>query len=49
MLTRDESGRLKVIRPDRVMTRNDEWVVIDYKLAKYDEEHVVQVQGYLHA
>lgn len=49
MLTRDDSGKLKVIRPDRVMTRNDEWVVIDYKLAKYDEEHVVQVQGYLHA
>ena len=49
ILTRDESGRLKVIRPDRVMTRGGEWVVIDYKLAKYDAEHVEQVQGYLHA
>ncbi len=34
-------------RPDRVMTRNDEAVVLDYKFGKEDKDHIEQVEAYV--
>ena len=34
-------------RPDRVMVDGDELVVVDFKFAKQDEEHLQQVRGYM--
>ena len=34
-------------RPDRVMTRNNEAVVIDYKFGKEEREHIVQIEQYI--
>ena len=47
VLKRDAEGRLRVVRPDRVARRGEDWLVIDYKLARYREEHVEQVKEYL--
>ncbi|MBR1652964.1 MAG: UvrD-helicase domain-containing protein [Alloprevotella sp.] len=53
LLTRTESGKLKTLRPDRVMERTTEGkletVVVDYKFARPDEEHVRQVRRYMEA
>ena len=34
-------------RPDRVMIKNNELIVVDYKTGKRSENHLVQVKGYL--
>ena len=34
-------------RPDRVMIKNNELIVVDYKTGKRSESHFIQVQGYL--
>ena len=34
-------------RPDRVMIKNNELIVIDYKTGKRSENHFIQVKGYL--
>lgn len=47
ILSRDTEGRLLVRRPDRVMVRNDETVVVDFKFGKQREEHNTQVREYL--
>ena len=47
ILSRDTEGRLRVRRPDRVMVRNDETVVVDFKFGKQREEHNTQVREYL--
>ncbi len=47
MLTRGADGQVEVKRPDRVMLHPDETVVVDYKYAKFDPEHLTQVSRYL--
>ena len=48
LLTTDpETGETIQRRPDRVMVDGDELVVVDFKFAKYDEEHRQQVRGYM--
>ena len=42
----DEKG-LQQRRPDRVMLRGDEMVVVDFKFGKPKESHRKQVQGYI--
>ena len=34
-------------RPDRVMTRNDEAVVLDYKFGREDNNHIKQIEEYI--
>jgi ATP-dependent exoDNAse (exonuclease V) beta subunit len=34
-------------RPDRVMIKNNELIVVDYKTGKRSESHFIQVRGYL--
>ena len=42
-----EDGTLHTRRPDRVMMRDDEVVVLDFKFGKPDRKYARQVQGYL--
>jgi len=43
----DASGKVKKERPDRVLRRNKQIVVIDYKFANPVDEHVMQVRDYM--
>ena len=47
ILSRDAGDRLLVRRPDRVMVRGNETVVVDFKFGKPREEHDAQVREYL--
>ena len=48
LLTTDpDTGETIQRRPDRVMVDDDELVVVDFKFAKYDEEHRQQVRDYM--
>ena len=47
ILSRDTGDRLLVRRPDRVMVRDNETVVVDFKFGKPREEHDAQVREYL--
>lgn len=47
ILSRDVDGRLLVRRPDRVMVRPDETVVVDFKFGKPAREHIEQVVCYM--
>jgi hypothetical protein len=47
ILSRDESGQLMEIRPDRVMTDFQNTIVIDYKFGKPHHHHREQVQVYM--
>lgn len=47
ILSRDESGQLMEIRPDRVMTDYQNTIVIDYKFGKPNHHHRKQVQVYM--
>jgi len=49
ILLHDEQGNLVQCRPDRVMERNGETVVIDYKTGKYLKKHNKQVSDYMKA
>ncbi len=40
-------GRLKQQRPDRVMMRGNDVVIIDYKFGKPSRKHLTQVRGYM--
>lgn len=42
-----ENGELHTRRPDRVMMRNGEIVVIDFKFGKPNKKYNKQVQGYM--
>lgn len=42
-----ENGELRTRRPDRVMMRNGEIVVIDFKFGKPNKKYNKQVQGYM--
>lgn len=46
ILSRTADGQLRVRRPDRVMTRPDETVVVDFKFGRPLEEHATQVREY---
>lgn len=46
ILSRRSDGTLAVHRPDRVMTRGDETVVVDFKFGKCHERYVTQVRDY---
>lgn len=48
ILTVDEqSGEVKTYRPDRVMVNGTEMIVVDFKFAAQQPEHVSQVKGYM--
>lgn len=49
ILRHDEHGCLEQCRPDRVMMRKDETVVIDYKTGDYQKSYDKQVRGYITA
>jgi len=49
ILQHDEQGNLVQCRPDRVMERNGETVVIDYKTGKYLKKYNKQVGDYMKA
>lgn len=42
-----ENGELRARRPDRVMMRNGEIVVVDFKFGKPNKKYNMQVQGYM--
>lgn len=42
-----ENGELRTRRPDRVMMRNGEIVVVDFKFGKPNKKYNKQVQGYM--
>ena len=46
ILSRDTNGVLAVHRPDRVMTRNNETIVVDFKFGKRRDIYVSQVRNY---
>jgi len=48
LLQKNEAGELQLLRPDRVMKRGNEIVVVDYKTGKYRSEYDEQVRGYIH-
>lgn len=45
---RDVAGVLHEQRPDRVMRKGNELVVLDYKFGTFKDEYIKQVQGYMH-
>lgn len=47
ILFRDSSGMLGHCRPDRVMIRNGETIVVDFKFGKAREEYTQQVHSYM--
>ncbi len=47
ILSRTSDGRLLTRRPDRVMVRGDETVVVDFKFGRPRDEHADQVRQYL--
>ena len=47
ILSRGADGRLLVRRPDRVMVRPEETVVVDFKFGKPSREHAEQVASYM--
>lgn len=49
ILSQDAEGRLVERRPDRVMMRGDETVVVDYKFGNFHERYLDQVRGYMAA
>lgn len=42
-----ENGELQTRRPDRIMMRDDEIVVVDFKFGKPNKKYSKQVQGYM--
>ena len=48
ILTRDEGGSVRKPRPDRVMMRGDETVVVDFKFGTCRPHYAEQVRGYMH-
>ena len=48
LLCRLPSGQIKTLRPDRVMTKANRMVVVDYKFGVQRPEHHEQVAQYLH-
>ena len=46
ILTRDEQGHVHVPRPDRVMVRGDEAIVVDYKFGRSRPDYHEQVRHY---
>lgn len=49
ILLHDEQGKLITCRPDRVMSRNGETIVIDYKTGRYLNKYDKQVRQYVEA
>lgn len=49
LLIRNKAGITEELRPDRVMMRDEETVVVDYKFGKFNEDYVTQVQNYMNA
>ena len=47
IIFRDSSGTLRHCRPDRVMTRQGETIVVDFKFGKEREEYIHQVRSYM--
>ena len=47
ILEKDQEGNLRQHRPDRVMIKEEECIVIDFKFAQKSEEHIEQVRRYM--
>lgn len=47
ILTKDNHNKTKKLRPDRVMTKNDETIVIDFKFGKPNDNYKEQVSRYM--
>lgn len=43
----DEQGKMQTRRPDRVMMKDDEVVVVDFKFGKKKPEYSTQVREYM--
>ncbi len=46
LIFRNEKGEMVTQRPDRVMTRNGETIVVDFKFGRPEADHAVQVGDY---
>lgn len=46
ILLKDENGKTRTRRPDRVMIGNNEVIVVDYKFGEAHDSHALQVQQY---
>lgn len=47
ILYRDEDNTISRMRPDRVMTNGDQFIIVDFKFARERDEHHRQVKGYM--
>lgn len=47
ILYRDADNTVKRMRPDRVMTRGEQFIVVDFKFAREREDHHTQVNEYI--
>ena len=47
ILYRDETGNVHRMRPDRVMTDGERFIIVDFKFARERDEHHDQVRGYM--
>ena len=47
ILYRDTDGTVSRMRPDRVMTDGERFIIVDFKFAREREEHHEQVNGYI--
>lgn len=47
IITREKDGIVSQQRPDRVMTRGEETVVVDFKFGRPNPDHKTQVWGYM--
>jgi hypothetical protein len=47
ILYSDAEGKVKSIRPDRVMSDGERMIVVDFKFARPNQKHEEQVQNYM--
>lgn len=47
IIGKDNNGVIRKFRPDRVMIKGNTAIVVDFKFARYQEEHETQVRNYM--
>ena len=47
IITKDENGNLAQYRPDRIMTNQDETIIVDFKFGRPRKEYQSQVRNYM--
>ena len=47
ILYRDDDGTISRMRPDRVMTDGERFIIVDFKFARERDKHHEQVKGYI--